>query len=297
MSPGRPSTTVMDVVRLSTKHLADRGVDSPRLDAELLAAHSLGLRRLDLYLQFDRPLDESELAPIRALLRRRAGGEPIAYILGEREFFGRSFAVTPAVLIPRPETELLVERALARLRQRRRDDEPVGAGLLAADLGTGSGCIAVTLACEAPGLDVVAIDVSGAALEVARANAARHGAGGRVRFAEGAWWEPLRGVEVDLLVSNPPYVSDTELPELMRDVRDHEPLAALTAGADGLDAYRALLGDAPVHVRPGGAALLEIAPQRRDGVVELVAATWPRAEVSVHDDLAGLPRCVEATLP
>lgn len=289
-------TTVMDVVRLSTKHLADRGVDSPRLDAELLAAHSLGVRRLDLYLQFDRPLDESELAPIRALLRRRAGGEPVAYILGQREFYGRTFAVNPAVLIPRPETELLIERALSWLRERQ-DEGPMGAGLRAADLGTGSGCIAVTLAAEAAGVEVVAVDVSGKALEVARGNAARHGVAQRVSFVRGAWWEPIGDGEVDLLVSNPPYVSDAELATLMRDVREHEPLPALVAGPDGLDAYRALLRDAPQHLRAGGAVLLEIAPQRSDRVVALVRDAWPAAEVSAHVDLAGLARCVEARLP
>jgi release factor glutamine methyltransferase len=285
----------MDVVRLSTKHLAARGSGTPRLDAELLAAHSLGIRRLDLYLQFDRPLDDAELAPIRALLRRRAAGEPIAYIVGEREFYGRAFAVSPAVLIPRPETELLVERALVWLREGGGD--PLGAGLRAADLGTGSGCIAVTLACEAPGLEVAAGDVSGDALDVARGNARRHGVEEKVSFARGPWWGPFGDLAVDLLVSNPPYVSDTELDGLMRDVRDHEPRAALAAGDDGLTAYRELLAGAPAHLRPQGVVLLEIAPPRRDAVVGLVGATWSAARIEVHDDLAGLPRCVEAHLP
>jgi release factor glutamine methyltransferase len=283
------STPLIDVVRLSTRHLAERGSESPRLDAELLAAHALGLRRLDLYLQFDRPLDEEELAPIRGLLRRRAAGEPIAYILGEREFYGRSFTVSPAVLIPRPETELVVERALGLLAPR--------GHALVADLGTGSGCIAVTLACELPAVDIVGVDISVEALDVARGNARRHGVEERVRLERGAWWEPLEGVEVDVLVSNPPYVTDSEMVTLMRDVRDHEPRDALAAGEDGLHAYRALLADAPRHLRSGGAVILEIAPQRRDGVVELIRGVWPAAAVEVHADLAGLPRCVEARVP
>lgn len=287
----------MDVVRLSAHHLAGCGSDSPRLDAELLAAHSLGLRRIDLYLQHDRPLDEEELAPIRALLRRRAGGEPIAYILGEREFYGRSFAVTPAVLIPRPETELLVELAVAFLRERTAGDDPLGTGLTAADLGTGSGCIAVTLACEAPGLDVVAGDVSAPAVDVARGNAARHGVEGRVSLSLGEWWSPCARGAVDLVVSNPPYVSDPELADAMRDVRDHEPRTALSGGPDGLAAYRDLLAPpAAGRLRPGGAVLLEVAPDRAEAVAAMAGEAWSASSVAVRRDLAGRFRCIEVRL-
>ncbi|HET9051327.1 MAG TPA: peptide chain release factor N(5)-glutamine methyltransferase [Candidatus Dormibacteraeota bacterium] len=292
-------TTLMDVVRLSARHLADRGSDSARLDAELLAAHALGLRRLDLYLQHDRPLDEAELVPIRALLRRRAAGEPVAYIVGEREFYGRPFAVTPAVLIPRPETELLVERALAFLHERAAGtDGPLGSGVAGADLGTGSGCIGVTLACEATGLDVVAGDVSAAAVEVARANAVRHGVQDRVRISVAGWWAACAGAAVDLVVSNPPYISDPELGDVMRDVRDHEPRDALSGGHDGLAAYRDLLRDAGTGlVRPGGAVLLEVTPERAGAVAGMAGEAWPAATVAVHPDLAGRDRCVEVRVP
>src|SRR5581483_10889943 len=166
--------------------------------------------RIDLYLQFDRPLREDELVPVRELLRRRAAGEPVAYLLGEREFYGRSFAVSPAVLIPRPGTETLVEAALQHREARR-----------IADVGTGSGCIAITLACELPDAEVWATDVSAEALEVARANAERHGVADRVHLLQGEWTQPLREhAPFDMLLSNPPYVTTTELEELAIDVRN-----------------------------------------------------------------------------
>src|SRR5438132_5400655 len=161
------SRTLLDVVRLSTTYLGEHGSSSPRLDAELIAAHALGVRRLDVYLQFDRVLAGGELEPLRELIRRRGAGEPVAYIIGEREFYSRTFSVSPEVLIPRPETETLVECALRRMQQA---DSP---SLHVADLGTGSGCIAVTLAAERAGARLVATDVSAAALELAARNAHR----------------------------------------------------------------------------------------------------------------------------
>jgi release factor glutamine methyltransferase len=286
--------TLVEVIRLSTRFLSERGSETPRLDAELLAAHSLGLRRLDLYLQYDRPLAEEELEPVRALLRRRAAGEPVAYLVGEREFYGRRFRVTPDVLIPRPETEVLVERTL---RWARAAAGPQGEGLRLADAGTGSGCVACTLAAELPGATVVAGDVSAAAVAVARENAARLGLDGRVEVGEGSWEAPLAaGAPYDALVSNPPYITSSEMEGLMRDVRDHEPRLALEAGEDGLDAYRALLRGCLPLVRPGGLLAMEIDPRRREAVTGLVAAGRPGSEVTVVDDLAGHARVVEARL-
>jgi release factor glutamine methyltransferase len=290
-----PAPTVVEVLRLSTRFLSEHGSESARLDAEVLAAHSLGLRRIDLYLQYDRPLGEHELGPLRALLRRRVTGEPVAYLVGEREFYGRPFRVTPAVLIPRPETETLVERAL---RWARAAAGPQGEGLRLADAGTGSGCIACTLAAELPGARVVAGDVSAAAVAVARENAERLGVGDRVEVGEGSWEEPLAaGAPFDALLSNPPYVTAAEMDGLMREVRDHEPRLALEAGGDGLDAYRELLRRCLPLLRSGGYLALEIDPRRRDAVVDLVGAGAPGAVVSVADDLARRPRVVEALLP
>jgi release factor glutamine methyltransferase len=284
--------TLLEVLRLSTSYLAQRGVESARLDAELLAAHSLGLRRLDVYLQFDRPLREEELEPIRALLRRRSAGEPVAYLLGEREFYGRSFRVTPAVLIPRPDTEALIEAALRWARAR-----PTTA-LRIADVGTGSGCIAATMAAELPDAEVVASDLFDEALDVARDNAARLDVADRVTFVAGAWCEPLRPhAPFDMLLSNPPYVTEAELQELATDVRNYEPHTALVAGGDGLAAYRELLRDLPPLLATPAYVAVEVDPRRAAQVEQLVEAALPRAATARLPDLTGRDRVVEALLP
>jgi release factor glutamine methyltransferase len=278
--------SLIEVLRLSTGFLAQHGSESARLDAELLTAHSLGLRRLDLYLQYDRPMREEELEPIRALLRRRTGGEPVAYLIGEREFYGRAFRVTPAVLIPRPDTETLVEAAL----QHR-------SALRIADAGTGSGCIAVTMAAELPDAAVVASDVSREALDVARDNARRNGVGERVTFVEGAWTQPLEAhAPFDMLLSNPPYVTTAEMAELATDVRNYEPHLALAAGDDGMGAYRALLARAAGILAPGAYVALEVDPRRAAQVEALAAATFPGATLRRRQDLTGRDRVVEAVL-
>ncbi len=278
--------TLIEVLRLSTTFLAQRGSESARLDAELLTAHSLGLRRLDLYLQYDRPLREEELEPIRALLRRRAAGEPVAYLVGEREFYGRPFRVTPAVLIPRPDTETLVEAAVKR------------GGRRIADAGTGSGCIAVTMACELPEAEVVATDTSADALEVARDNAQRLGVADRVTFLQGEWLQPLRDhAPFDMLLSNPPYVTEAELPELAEDVRNYEPHAALVAGDGGMAAYRALLRDVASLLAPRAYVAFEVDPRRAAQVEALLSEALPAANVRRLPDLTGRDRVVEAVLP
>jgi len=280
-----PAPTLMDVLRLSTTYLGDHGSSSARLDSELLCAQALGLGRLDLYLQFDRPLDEHELTAIRELVRRRGRGEPVAYITGSREFYGRSFAVTPDVLVPRPETETLVERALALLRMLVDGSEPARV----ADLGTGSGCIAITLAAQTPDIEVVATDLSSPALEVARANAQRLDAA--VTFVECSWADALSG-HFDLIVSNPPYVTTAELESVDRDVRDFEPHAALLGGDLGLDAYRALLASLKENVT-ASRVLLEVDPRRAAEVGAMFVAAFPGAIVTDVPDLAGRIRVVD----
>ncbi len=284
-----PERTLLDIVRLSTTYLAQRGAGSARLDAELLCAHALGLRRIDLYLQFDRRLSGAEVARMRELLRRRARHEPVAYITGEREFYGRSFLVNRDVLIPRPDTETLVEAALQRLRARD------GASLRVADPGTGSGCIAVTLACELRGIDVHASDISAGAVATATANALRHGVAGHVRVCQGAWLEPLAGT-FDMVVSNPPYVTTAELAAAGDDVRDHEPAAALLGGDDGLDAYHALLDSLRGRVAPGGDVVLEVDPRRAAAVTSLLLGEFPDADVATIADLTGRTRVVAASV-
>jgi release factor glutamine methyltransferase len=279
--------TLIDVLRLSTTYLGDHGSTSARLDSELLCAQALGLRRIDLYLQFDRPLDEQELTSIRELVRRRGKGEPVAHITGTREFYGRPFRVTPDVLIPRPDTETLVQRAVSFLR-----DRP-GAELGVADLGTGSGCIAITLGAEVPGMRVVATDVSPAALEVAGTNAASLGV--EVAFIECSWADSLEGA-YDLIVSNPPYVTTEELAAVDRDVRDFEPRGALLGGDDGLDAYRSLLSSIRDHVT-AARVMLEVDPRHADAVAALVGGTFPGATASPVPDLTGRTRVLDIEMP
>jgi release factor glutamine methyltransferase len=252
--------TVLKLLRWTEAYFAGRGIDSPRLDAELLLVETLGLDRVGLYLNFERPVQAGELATFRALVKRRAGREPLAYIVGRTEFWSLPFRVTPAVLIPRPETELLVEEALGRL----------GDGNRLLDVGTGSGALAVALAHERPALAVTAIDVSPLGLALAAENARDNGVAERIRFLQ----QDLRRLPdgpFDLVVANPPYIPTGELPTLMPEVRDHEPQLALDGGRDGLDAYRVLAAQADTVLAPGGWLLVEVGSGQAPAVDDLFA--------------------------
>jgi release factor glutamine methyltransferase len=276
--------TPLKLLAWSQEWFAKKGVDAPRLTGELLLAHALRCDRVRLYLDFDKPLGEAELATYRELVKRRADGEPTAYLVGKREFWGHPFRVTPAVLVPRPETELLVEAALSRLPS-------AGSAL---DLCTGSGAIGISLALERPGARVVATDVSPDALAVARENAAALGAA--VELREGDLFAPLAaGQRFDLIASNPPYVPSGELPGLSREVR-REPTLALDGGPDGLALLRRIVAEAPRWLAPGGALLLEMHESHAERLPALCrAAGFATAEA--HRDLAGLWRFVVAALP
>lgn len=279
----------MDVLRRASGYLAKAGSPTARLDAELLVGQALGLSRLELYLQFERPLAETELAEARALIRRRAGGEPVAYLVGHKEFCGLEFEVSRGVLIPRPETELLVEISGLRLASRGRQAR-------CADLGTGSGCVAIAIAARSAA-EVDAVDISKAAVTIARSNAQRLGVADRVTVFEGSWEGPLAGRRpYDLVVSNPPYLTSAEADALESGVRDQEPRLALDAGLDGLDSYRALIPGLGKLVAPGGLVLLEVDPNRVKEVVSLCTALWPRATTQLHRDLSGRDRVVEAAI-
>lgn len=272
--------TVQEVLKRAADHLQKHGSDSPRLDAELLLAHSLGVRRLDLYMQFDRPATEAQLAPYRALIARRAHGEPVAYLIGRKEFMALEFEVTPAVLVPNPDTEVLVQRAVAIARE-------LGCPVRAADVGTGSGCIAVAIAHYAPNAEVWATDVSEGALEVAARNVARHGLASRVHLLCGDLLEPAPH-DLDLVCANLPYVDPAA--DLTREVRA-QPAAALFAGDGGAEVVTRLLGQAPAHLRAGGRVLVEVDPK----IVERVAtdAHASFAQQQVHRDLGGHERVLE----
>jgi release factor glutamine methyltransferase len=268
--------TPLELVRWTANYFAERGIASPRLDAEVLLAHVLGGRRIDLYLHFEKPIEADERARYRELVRLRAGKRmPVAYLTGAREFWSRSFAVSPAVLIPRPETELLVECALALGGHR---------GL---EVGIGSGAVAATLALELPDLRVVATEPSAAALAVARANLAALGAAERVSLVRGCGCAGLTG-GFDWIVSNPPYVPSAEVAGLAPELQ-HEPRLALDGGPDGLDVIRTLVREAPPLLRPGGALLLEIGAGQAP-VVGALLRDAGACGVELRRDCAGIER-------
>lgn len=281
--------TIAAALAQATEHLRATSPTS-RLDAELLLAHVLGWGRARLLAEGRAPLAAAQQAAFAALVGRRAALEPVAYLVGHREFYGLDFLVDARVLVPRPETELLVDLAITRSRSQepRTGDESAEDRFLIADIGTGSGCIAIALAVNLPGAQIVAVDRSRDALEVARTNAERHGVAGRIALREGDLLAPLVE-QVDILVSNPPY---TILHEIDEGVRRYEPHAALDGGADGLDLYRRLLAGAPAVLRPGGAVLLEIGATQGPAVAALARAAFPQAQVAVHQDLAGLDRVI-----
>lgn len=273
--------TPLKLLAWTQGYFARAGVDAPRLTAELLLAHALGCDRVRLYLDFDKPLGPDELARYRALVKRRGEGEPTAYLVGRKEFYGQAFHVDARALIPRPETELLVEAALALLPE---DGQ-------ALDLCTGTGCVAISLALARPRGRVVAADVSADALALARENAERLGAA--VTFAEGDLFAALPAPErFDVVAANAPYVPTGELPGLARELA-REPRLALDGGPDGLALLRRLVRDAPRYLRPGGALVLEMHESHAAPLPGLCRAAG-LASAEVRRDLAGLPRLVVA---
>jgi len=288
MSESAP-LSVGDWLREATARLAAAGIEEARLDAELLLAHSLGLARAALLAHPERPFSRAEAETLSALLKRRAMREPLPYLTGWREFFGLGFSVDPNVLIPRPETELLVERALAWAA-----DQGLPSTLTLADVGTGCGCIAVALAVHLPQAMIYASDLSADALAVARRNAARHGVASRVRFCQGDLLAALPE-PVQMIVANLPYISQQEWPNLPPEVR-WEPRWALDGGPDGLDLVRRLLAQAPHYLAPNGALLLEIGARQGEAAIRLARAAFPRAEVSLLHDGAGCARVIQVCL-
>jgi release factor glutamine methyltransferase len=258
--------------------------DVPQLEAEILLSHVTGLSRTTLLAHPDRPLPTdqptNQLSNYQALVRHRASGYPLPYLTGRVEFYGLEFEVTPETLIPRPETETLVDLALAHRTA------------TVADVGAGCGCITVALAAHMPNATIYAIEIAPAALAVARRNVGRHGVAARVRLLIGDVLTPLPG-PVHLIVSNPPYVSTGDCASLPVSVRDHEPRLALDGGPDGLSVIRRLLAQAPAKLRPGGRLLIEIGSDQGDAAGRLAYTFFPQATIRVHPDLAGRDRVLE----
>jgi release factor glutamine methyltransferase len=285
--PARDPWTILRVLTWTADRFTRAGFGSSRLDAELLLGHALGVERIQLYTQHDKPLGAVELEAIRALVRRRLAREPVAYLTGKKEFWSLELQVSAAVLIPRPETELLVEIAL-RLARR-------SSATTIVDVGTGSGAIALALAKELPAVTVLGLDRSLEALEVARGNGARLGL--PLALREGDLLDALPDDLVpDLIVANLPYIARGELASLAPEIREWEPRLALDGGEDGLDAIRRLIPEAALRLRPGGALALEHGSGQAPAVRELLEAAG-FVDVCVERDLAGLERVTWGTRP
>jgi len=282
MSNGPPPRTIRELLSVSRGWLEAKGIETARIDAELLLCHVLSETRLALYTDMDRPLSDRERNDFRPLLARRGKHEPVAYILGEREFYSLPFKVTADVLVPRPDTEVLVDRVLEHL--------PKDAEGLVIDVGTGSGCIAIAIASERKGVRVIATDLSKAALGVAAENAARNDVADRVELRQGDALQAVSDVEEVLaIVGNPPYIREDEREQLMPDVRDHEPAIALFGeDEDGLGVHRRILSDAATLLADGGVVVLEAGYEQGSGLRGLPAPGLTAPEI--YRDLAGHER-------
>jgi len=287
------SWTVKSILETSAEYLKGKAIENPRLTAEVLLAHQLGMDRLTLYLRFDQPLTETEVSGYRGLIRRRIAREPLQYITATREFWSLSLYVDHRVLIPRPETEVLVEQALRILRSRP-IEEARPPELL--DLGTGAGPIAIALATELTAAQIWATDFSPEALEVARMNAEAAGVLERIRFLHGDLWEALDGTELcfDMILSNPPYVSGEAFEALAPEIRDHEPRAALDGGTGGLRFISAVIEGAPGRLKPGGWLLVEMSPEQMKEAVRLIEASGLYKTPSTVKDYGGMDRVLMA---
>lgn len=273
---------MLEVIQRSTEFLGKKGVDSPRLQTELLLAHWLKLPRMQLYLNFERPLAAEQLDGFREWIRRRGQREPLQHIIGSTCFCGFDIAVNRQVLIPRPETELLAERGWGFLQQLSTGNRPPPTAL---DFGAGSGCLAIALASHCPAAQVFACDICPEALALAKQNAARNGVAERVAFFEGDGLGALPAeARFDLIVANPPYISSTEIPTLQPEVRDYDPRRALDGGPDGLEFFRRLAGEAAAVLQPEGKMMLEFGDgqaeplralfQQQNWVVESIVADY-----------------------
>jgi release factor glutamine methyltransferase len=299
-APHSVATDVRAALKEGMAQLRAANVPSSTLAAELLLMHALGRDRTWLYTHPEAELDASVAREYFRLIARRAAGEPTQYLTGKQEFWGLEFEVTPAVLIPRPETEHVIEVALERLGARgikidMRTGEP-SPPLRIADVGTGSGCLAVALAHELPHAEIFATDISATALEVALRNATRHRVASRIRFLEGDLLKPVAPSpeSFDLIVSNPPYVAQDDEATLAREVREHEPHAALFGGPSGIEIYERLVEQAGELLRPGGVLVLELGYDSAQHVRAILVKQGNWVNVSVTNDLAGIPRVLAA---
>lgn len=278
--------TIGKILKWTEQYFAKAELDSPRLDAEVLLAHVLKKERIFLYVHFDQPLDPAELAEYKACIRQRVQHVPVAHITGHKEFMGLDFKVTKDTLIPRPDTEILVEAVLQRLKAGPESD------LRLADIGTGSGAICLSLLNYLPQLQAVTVDISPRAIEVARENAAALGVAERIEFFQGDLLEPIKDRRFEAIVSNPPYIPKSDILTLAQDVKDYEPMSALDGGEDGLDFYRRLLQEAPDLLEPGGFLAVEVGIGQAQVLAEMAKVMTPWGRSEIIKDLAGIERVV-----
>ncbi len=288
MPPAPPPKvwTIKELLAWTTTHFKEKGIEAAKREAELLLAHVLQTTRTDLIMRFEEEPTDAERAKFKELIKRRGDGWPVAYLVGSRDFYLLTFEVDPGVLVPRPDTETLVVEAINRLK-------PLTAPTVL-DIGTGSGCIAISLAHWKKDAHVTATDISPDALAVAKRNAAKHGVADRMTFLQGDLFAPLPSTQFDMVVSNPPYIAQSEFADLAPEVRDHEPRQALDGGPDGLAYYRRIAAGVGPFLKPGGSLLLEIG-WKQDDAVRSILAERPELELGpTLKDMGKNPRVVTA---
>ena len=286
---GRPEWTLMKLAQWAAGYFESHHIDSPRATAEILLAHAIGAKRIDLYLRYDQPLHADELSRFKALIKRRASREPVAYILGHKEFWSMDLEVDRNVLIPRPETECLVERALEVLAA---DPNPGRKSVL--ELGTGSGAILLALVSENPQHSYLGTDISSDAVGVARRNSIRHRLGEKVRFLVADWLTPFKAKSgvFDLIVSNPPYIRSGDLKQLQPEIHLYEPAAALDGAEDGLRCLRHIIECAHLYLKPAGVLLLEMGHDQQAALTQIIDACGQYEAARFYKDYSGHERIV-----
>jgi release factor glutamine methyltransferase len=285
-----PEWTIIKLLQWATTYFGNHDIDSPRATAEILLAHVLNTRRIDLYLRYDQPLIPAELERFKALIKRRLNREPVAYILGSKEFWSMDLQITRDVLIPRPETECLVEKALESLAL---DSNPESKLIL--ELGTGCGAVILALASENPRHAYWATDISINAIRIARQNARQNDLNGKVDFIVGDWFAPLRSKQglFDLIVSNPPYIKSEDLNRLQPEIHAYEPLLALDGAADGLHCLRHIIQSAYFFLNPGGVIILEMGHDQKEPLKQMIAECGQYEEIDFYQDYSGYDRILQ----
>ncbi len=288
--------TIIKTLTWTESYFEKQSIDSPRLTAEILLSHSLNLKRLDLYLQHDRPLNQSELSAFKSLIKRRVQKEPVAYIIGEKGFYESDFIISDKVLIPRPDTELLVEEAIGQLKKNQVNEEQVSVNLTdrksILELGTGSGAIILSVCKAVPEHKYYALDISTHALGIAKKNGKRI-AEDKVHFLASDWFAGLkRSPSFDFILSNPPYIPLADIDELQPEIKNYEPMCALNGGRDGFECYRLIFDQARHYLVPGGVLIFEIGYDQKLGITQIVEQYPVYDSVEFKTDLAGHDRVV-----